>query len=146
VVWHRPPAITSFDPEGDGQENPGAVGLAVDADPGTQWSTESYRTAAFGGLKQGVGLLLDLRHPTSVDAAQLLLSARGSTVELHAGNRLPHQVTDLPVVARRTDAPVAFRLPLAHPTKARYWLLWCTTLPRGGTGYRLGVAELALLR
>jgi hypothetical protein len=146
VVWSTPPHITSFDPEGDGTEDPGGVGLAVDDDPSTQWTTDTYiGNPVFGGLKRGVGLLLDLRRPTTVDVAQLLLSAPGANLQLRAGSVLPRQASDLPVVASRADSPAAVRLTLASPVRARYWLLWITSLPKAGTGYRLGVAEIALL-
>jgi len=146
VVWSTPPHITSFDPDGDGSEDPGGVGLAVDDDPSTQWTTDTYiGRPNFGGLKPGVGLLLDLRHPTTVDVAQLLLSAPGADFEIRAGSVRPTQASDLPVVASRTDSPAAVRLTLATPVRARYWLLWITSLPKAGSGYRLGVAEIALL-
>jgi hypothetical protein len=146
VVWSTPPRITSFDPEGDGAEDPGGVGLAVDDDPSTQWTTDTYvGNPVFGGLKTGVGLLLDLRRPTTVDLAQLLLSAPGANLEIRAGSVAPRQASDLPIVATRTDSPAAVRLKLASPVRARYWLVWLTSLPKSGSGYRLGVAEIALL-
>jgi serine/threonine protein kinase len=146
VVWSAPPHITSFDPEGDGTEDPGGVGLAVDDDPSTQWTTDTYiGNPVFGGLKHGVGLLLDLRQPTTVDVAQLLLSAPGADIEIRAGSVRPVQASDLPVVASRDDSPASVRLTLATPIRARYWLLWITSLPKAGGGYRLGVSEIALL-
>ena len=147
VVWSTPPHIVSFDPEGDGAEDPGGVGLAVDDDPSTEWTTDTYvRNPVFGGLKHGVGLLLDLHRPTMVSVAQLLLSAPGATIEIRAGSVRPQQASDLPIVAARVNSPAAVRLALAHPVRARYWLLWITSLPKAGDGYRLGVAEIALLR
>jgi hypothetical protein len=87
VVWSTPPLVTSFDPQGDGAEDPGGVGLAVDDDPSTLWSTDLYRGRPdFGGLKRGVGLLLDLGHPKRVSTAELLLSAPGANLQLRAGN------------------------------------------------------------
>jgi hypothetical protein len=146
VVWSTPPHITSFDPEGDGSEDPGGVGLAVDDDPSTQWSTDTYRgNPVFGGLKHGVGLLLDLRRATTVDAAQLLLSAPGASFEIRAGSVVPRQAADLPLVTSRTNSEAAVRITFAKPVRARYWLLWITSLPKAGDGYRLGVSEIALL-
>jgi serine/threonine protein kinase len=145
VVWSTPPHITSFDPQGDGAEDPGGVGLAVDDDPSTQWMTDIYHdNADFGGLKDGVGLLLDLRRPKTVDIAELLLSAPGADVQIRAGSTPPVRAADLPVVASRIDSPAAVRLTLAKPVKARYWLVWFTSLPKAGADYRLGVAEIAL--
>jgi hypothetical protein len=145
VVWSRPPKVTSFDPQGDGAEDPGGVGLAVDDDPSTQWTTDTYHdNPHFGGLKDGVGLLLDLGRPKTVAAARLLLSAPGASVQIRAGAHPPQQASDLPVVASRTDGPSALTLSLRKPVTARYWLVWFTSLPKAGSDYRLGVGEIAL--
>jgi hypothetical protein len=145
LVWSRPPSITSFDPQGDGQEDPDAVDLAVDRDPTTSWNTDSYKgDPHFGGLKSGVGLLLDLHRPTSVRIAELALTRAGADVEIRAGDDPPRQATDLPLVAERSAASVRTRLTF-RATTARYWLVWFTALPRSGSGYSVGVAELALL-
>jgi len=145
VVWSKPPLITSFDPQGDGAEDPGGVGLAVDDDPSTQWMTDIYHdNPDFGGLKHGVGLLLDLHRAKNVKTAELLLSAPGASVQIRAGSTPPLRVGDLPLVASRVDSPAAARLTLTTPVKARYWLIWFTTLPKSGADYRLGVDEIAL--
>jgi serine/threonine protein kinase len=146
LVWSAPPRVASFDPEGDGEENPSAVGLAVDNDPSTSWTTVTYRGSShLGGLKPGVGLLLDLRRPTTVQVAELALTASGSTVELRAGDQAPHTETDLPVVASSVQAGSQLRWQLPRPTTARYWLVWFTDLPKAEGGYRIGVTEVALL-
>jgi hypothetical protein len=146
LVWHRTPAVTSFDPGGDGEENPDAAPLAVDRDPTTAWTTDTYRRdPRLGGLKQGVGLLLDLGRPRTVQVAELVLSAAGADVEIHAGDQPPTQPGDLPTVARRGDARASARLALPHAVTARYWLVWFTRLPPDGGGFRVGVAEVALL-
>ena len=146
LVWRQPPTVTSFDPGGDGQENPDATSLAVDRDPTTMWTTDTYRNDPhLGGLKSGVGLLLDLGRPRQVQVADLVLSAAGSDVEIHAGNQVPNQAGDLPTVAERSDARASLRLNLAHPVTARYWLIWFTKLPPDTGGFRVGVAEVALL-
>src|SRR5207342_3283873 len=50
-----------FDPEGNQEENPDRVALAVDGDPATSWGTLTYRgNPKLGGLKSGVGLIIDL--------------------------------------------------------------------------------------
>lgn len=148
LVWSTPPTTRSFDPDGNGIEDPGGVGLAVDDDPSTAWTTDVYRgSARFGGLKDGVGLLVDLGRAKTVNTARLLMSAPGADIELRAGPNPPAQATDLPVVASRSATPAALTLQLDHPVHARYWLVWITSLPRASAGtYSLGIAELALLR
>ncbi len=135
--------VDDYDPAGDGAEQPGEVANAYDGDTGTAWRTDSYRTATFGGLKQGVGLLVDLG--TSQTLRRVDVDALGSTrFELRAGDRLGDGAGSLAVVASGQGAQVALT-PRAG-AKGRYWLLWVTGLPREGGGYRAGVQELRFLR
>lgn len=147
LVWSTPPHATSFDPDGNGTEDPGGVGLAVDDDPSTLWSTDVYRgSPRFGGLKDGVGLLVDLGRAKTVDTARLLLSATGADIELRAGPNPPATATDLRLVGSRNATPTSLTLRLAAPVRARYWLVWITSLPRTGSdNYSLGIAEFTLL-
>jgi hypothetical protein len=146
LVWKRPPTVTAFDPEGDGQENDDAAALAVDRDATTTWSTARYRdNPHFGGLKSGVGLLVDLGRSRSVRVGELALTASGSDVEIRAGDAPPQQVGDLTLVAARKAAPARVRLTFDGAVRARYWLVWFTSVPRDGPGYGIGVAEVALL-
>jgi putative peptidoglycan lipid II flippase len=148
LVWTTPPTATSFDPEGNGTEDPGGVGLALDDDPSTAWTTDTYHgSPQFGGLKQGVGLLVDLGRPKTVHTARLLLSAPGADIELRAGQNPPATADALPLVASRNASPASLTLQLTSPVRARYWLVWITSLPRvGSDSYSLGVEEVALLR
>lgn len=146
TVWRDPPAVSSFDPEGDGQENEDAAGFAVDHDPSTTWTTDLYQhNSHFGGLKSGVGLLIDLGRPEQVRRVDVVLSAAGSDVELRAGDTRPQAASDLALVASATTAPAHQVWSLSTATTARYWLLWFTNLPRTRGGYRIGVTDLALL-
>ena len=47
-----------FDPLGDHDEHADEAHLAVDRDPGTSWTTESYKGGTLAG-KAGVGLYID---------------------------------------------------------------------------------------
>jgi hypothetical protein len=146
LVWRQPPATTGFDPEGDGEENDDEAGLAVDRDRSTSWTTDLYHANShLGGLKSGVGLLLDLGRPRSVQVAALALSAAGSDVEIRAGDQAPTAAADLPLIARRDQAPQRTKLSFDHPVRARYWLVWFTNLPPDSGGFRIGVVEVALL-
>ena len=146
TVWSTPPQVSGFDPEGDGEENEDAAGFAVDHDPSTTWTTDLYQhNSHFGGLKSGVGLLIDLGRPAQVRRADVLLSAAGADVELRAGNNRPQKASDLPLVTSTDRAPAHQVWSLSSPTTARYWLLWFTNLPRTRSGYRIGVTDLTLL-
>jgi serine/threonine-protein kinase len=57
------PTPLAFDPVGDNAEHNSDLGNLVDNDPSTTWSTENYGTRSFGGLKPGVGVVLQLDGP-----------------------------------------------------------------------------------
>ncbi len=88
-----------FDPEGDGAENHREVGLAIDGDPATGWRTLTYRgSAALGGLKSGVGLVLDLGANHTVSSVQVTLV--GAPTDARA---LRHRTRDQ--TTRRPSSP-----------------------------------------
>src|SRR5690606_31761976 len=68
---------TDFDPEGDPpEEYPEDAPLAVDGDPATAWGTQTYEQQfGPGGLKSGVGLVLDLGG--SQDVRRVRITVRG---------------------------------------------------------------------
>jgi len=68
------PSPSTFDPPpGDGSEHDDEGPLAVDGDPVTAWTTETYDSRQdFLGLKDGVGLVLDLGEAR--DVGQVVLT------------------------------------------------------------------------
>lgn len=136
--------VDDYDPSGDDTEQDGEVVNAYDADPDTAWRTDRYRTARFGGLKPGVGLLLDLRRSTALARVEVDGSAAGVRYELRAGDRLGADASSLAVVA--TGGGERARMTPPAGAAGRYWLVWVTELPEDAGGFRLGVEELRLLR
>ncbi|GAA5159886.1 murein biosynthesis integral membrane protein MurJ [Ornithinimicrobium tianjinense] len=65
--------ITSFDPQGDGDERNDLTPLAVDGDPATQWTSHTYLSPGWGGLKSGTGLVLDLGAGATVSSVDVEL-------------------------------------------------------------------------
>jgi hypothetical protein len=134
---------------------------AVDGDPTTPWRTQCYKGRAdFGGLKKGMGLLLDLGAAKRVASVQVQLTQRGATVELHAGNKEPG------ASSAETDGSILNGLqsdyPQAGETKAdaattvvlqgaadpvRYLIVWITKLPQGTgscSGFQVGIQDIAV--
>lgn len=135
--------VRDFDPAGDGLENPDQAVNATDGDATTAWSTSRYRSAAFSGLKPGVGLLLDLGAVRTVHTVQVAFTVSGAAVELRAAEVLPRRAEDARVVAQASDGQVATLDPAA-PLRARFLVLWITRLPKDGDGYRVGVTGVRL--
>jgi hypothetical protein len=139
-------AVTDFDPPpGSSTESTASVPNAVDGDPATVWRTERYRSAAFGGLKAGVGLLVDLGAPTAVSSVELTTLA-GTTVELRAADSRGASAADYPVLAEGTASGPALTLAPPAGSTARWYLLWITDLPAVDGGFASQVGELRLLR
>jgi hypothetical protein len=64
-----PVAVTQmkdYDPEGDKTENPKQLPNLTDGKESTSWSTELYKSASFGNLKTGVGLVFTLAEPATI--------------------------------------------------------------------------------
>lgn len=125
-----------FDPLGDQEEHSEDVSAAVDGDPGTYWSTESY-DAGLG--KAGVGLLFDLGQSRAVKAAVITSDTPGMRVELRAADDPPDSAA-MTAIGAPADAEGVTRLE-AEGRRARYWLVWITELPDA-----LGSAHIAEVR
>jgi hypothetical protein len=141
-------AVRDFDPQGDGSENPTQAQLAVDGDPITGWNTALYKKRAdFGGLKDGVGLLIDLGQPTAVRQVAVALLRPGADMEIRVADTRSERAEDYRVVATARKMGDVSTLSLTGgPVTARYWLVWLTRLPKDGNGFRTAIGEVQLRR
>lgn len=72
------PTVSAFDPPpGDGHEHDGDLGLLVDGDPSTAWSTEQYVDSHLVGLKPGVGVVFRLDGPHKLGQMRVTSASRG---------------------------------------------------------------------
>jgi eukaryotic-like serine/threonine-protein kinase len=144
-------AAHSFDPQdrsGLG-ENESEAGAAIDRNPQTKWETEGYKNRPdFGGLKSGLGLVLDLGRARRARTLDLRLSRPGATITVYGagGSAAPttldgwHPLTQPDLV---DNVPQA--LALNAPGTYRFYLVWFSRLPRDTDGkFRSGIAEATL--
>jgi eukaryotic-like serine/threonine-protein kinase len=139
-------SASSFDPNGDdGRENEDQAKRAIDTDPTSGWRTEGYnQNFGDGGIKPGVGLVLDLGRPQEVAKLTLTLDPTGgSTVQVYGSDDRAATLdgwTKLSDPRTGTDR-ASFSLEGSH----RYLLIWFTSLPQDGEGkYRGGVTNVSL--
>jgi serine/threonine protein kinase len=138
-------AATDFDPGGEGEENRDQVELAIDGDVETAWTTSSYkRRPDLGGLKPGVGLVLDLGSTSIVRAVTVNLVGSGTSLELRAADEEGTAADDYQTVASATDAGRQVILEPEDTVQARYLLLWLTSLPPDGGDFRGGISEVVV--
>ncbi len=77
---------TAFDPIGGDGENGDLAGFAVDGDDSTGWSTENYNSRRFGGLKEGVGIYVDLGESHDLDELRILSPDSGWSASVHVSD------------------------------------------------------------
>jgi serine/threonine protein kinase len=139
--------IQAFDPPpgGNGEENDDRAPRVLDGDTSTVWTTKSYQDP-FGpsGLKEGVGLLLDLGKTQTVRSVAIALRGTGTDVELRVADQRSDRLADYTTVAQASEQTGLVELRPDQAAKARYVLVWLTAIPADGTGYRGTIAEIGV--
>jgi len=123
--------LTGYDPQGTGGEHDPSAKLATDGNALTFWYTEHYASSSFGGLKDGVGLLLDAGSAKKLKQLTVKSDTAGFTALIESGQSpagpfLP--VSDSQTVGSSTTFSV-------HGPAARYYVIWITQLPSGGVAH-----------
>ena len=135
-----------FDPQGSPpEEHPELAPLAVDGDPATAWRTMTY-TQDFGpgGLKTGVGLVIDLGAVHDVSVVDLTFVGAPTSASLYVTEQAPTAVAGLSPAATVEASGTRERVTLDKPVRGRYLTVWLTSLPQADGGYRGEVAEVAV--
>ena len=118
---------TAYDPPpGDGQEHNTDAGKATDGDPTTYWYTQTYGSQNFGGLKPGVGLVLQTSSAVKLKSLTVTSDTPGFVAEVKAGSapKTAQTVSSSQTVGTKTTFDL-------HGRSAQVYLLWITQLPPG---------------
>jgi hypothetical protein len=130
------------------------VAYVVDGDEDTEWKTHNYRNnPRFGGLKPGMGILIDLGRPRAVTSVRVQFTAAGATTQMRfgtadpgsspAGDKTIHQTYQSlgePEIAKPNWVFGRFD----ETRKYQYLMVWITQLPADGGGFQIGVQEIAV--
>jgi putative peptidoglycan lipid II flippase len=143
--------VTSFDPEGDdGDENTDLAPLAVDGDPTTAWRSSCYASSTFGGLKEGVGLVVALGSRVGVDGVEVEAAPTGWSASVHVADQAGETLADWgPEVGAVTDADGAATIDL-DGAEGSFVLVFFTGLGTDASPqcqnfpFGLSVSELAI--
>lgn len=156
-VSHPFAKVDDFDPEADGgnnEENPNQLALVHDKLADTAWTTLRYiGNPALGGLKPGVGVVIDLGQVADVGRVTVDLNGSPTSLSVLIPQQNPDDATanapmgsikDWTAIASKAGAGAG--LTTLSPTsvaKSRYVLVYLTSLPNiGGDGYRGSIAEI----
>ena len=133
--------VTAYDPYGSppGQEHNADAHFATDNNAGTYWETERYH-ASFAEIgKRGVGLVLDAKRPVQLHLLGIATATPGFTAVIRAGDALgvfPDTVSSSQTVSSGTQFTI-------NGGKHRYYLIWITSLPPGGSTVRINEVKAA---
>ncbi len=137
--------IASFDPPpGDGSEHPERLPALLDGDPTTGWTSESYSTPRFGGLKPGVGVVVELASARTLDALTVRSVNEDWGAQIYLSDADPLNLRTITAWGRPVDEKTGvngdgtFDL---RRVNASAVLIWITNL--GGTRIELDELELS---
>jgi hypothetical protein len=135
--------IQAIDPQGDGSENDARAQNTIDRNPKTVWKSSYYATAAFAGLKQGVGLALRMADSTPVQQIKIDIQGSGGVVELRTAEG--PGLDGSTVVATSSIKNGHAVLTPTSAVNSRWLILWFTTLPKVSHQYQLVISEISVL-
>jgi hypothetical protein len=140
-------AARDYDPLGDESEHADQTAFAIDGNPATVWTTESYST---GDLqKEGVGIVLDAAPGASFRQLRVRTPTPGFAADVYvaSGDEAPAAVPDAGWKLAASVASVSSKQTIDLDTagqRSRWVLLWITQLPPDED--RVEISELALYR
>jgi eukaryotic-like serine/threonine-protein kinase len=121
-------AVGSYDPPpGDGDEHSDRAGSAVDRDPATYWTTETYNDFATTG-KKGVGLVLSAgAAATKITRVTIQTNTPGFSAQLLTGRSLGayHAISGIEQIQNGTTFEVD------KGSVQAYVVVWVTSIPVG---------------
>jgi serine/threonine protein kinase len=138
----------SFDPQpGDGEEHDDELSLAIDGNPGTGWTTETYNapTTQDSVGKPGVGMIVVTSQPVAARTMRVRSEVGGWSMQVYASETGPPDTLQgwgKPVGEEpnmQTDSTVELT-----PRTAKYYLIWITKLASTEGGYNVQINEVGL--
>jgi serine/threonine protein kinase len=140
----------AFDPPpGDGQEHSSDVKLAIDSNPDTTWTTETYDGSpiiqdAVG--KPGVGLIVDAGKPVTGRTLTIRSDTGGWNMQVYGAATGPPTTLDGwgQPIGQADNVSTDQTVELTATTPFRYYLLWITKLATSATGYSVAIGDVQL--
>ena len=137
----NPAGVQALDPQGDGEENDQEAPRAIDGDPASSWTSDRYNSAAFGNLKDGLGLSFDLGAPADIGSVVVTAPGSGGTYEVRVADGPGFDGSTVVADGRDGRRPGHPR-PRAAPVTSQFVVIWFTTLPELGGEFRGAVSEV----
>jgi hypothetical protein len=125
--------VEAYDPGGDGAENNNLTPKVYDGNNATGWFSENYRSDTFGGLKKGVGVIVDLGPNKKPQTVELTIP-HPSDIEVYVGpdNRLEGATK----IGEKADANGTVTFDVPPDVSGQYVVIWFTKLNADDNGKR----------
>ncbi|HSF97593.1 MAG TPA: protein kinase family protein [Ornithinibacter sp.] len=125
--------VEAYDPEGDGEENNKLTPKVYDGDVTTGWFSENYRSEQFGGLKEGLGVIVDLGPNKKPQTVELVIPV-ATSVEVYVGpdNRREGATK----IGEKAEAQGTVKFDVPADVSGQYIVVWFTGLTSDDDGKR----------
>ena len=139
----------SFDPPpGDGEENDEQLSLAIDGNPGTGWTTETYQapTTEQAVGKPGVGMIVTASAAVPARTIRVRSEVGGWNMQVYGSASGPPttlQGWGKPI-GGLNDMGTDQQVQLNATRDSKYYLIWITKLASTSTGYNVQIDEVGL--
>ncbi|KYH44179.1 hypothetical protein AZH51_15515 [Branchiibius sp. NY16-3462-2] len=131
---------TSYDPDGDGNENNQLTYRAIDGNAYTSWSTHPYKLETFTETgKHGVGLLLTLDGSQSVNRVEVNVLGNPTTIEVYVGDQQARSPQNLLGTLNNGSGQQNVT---GGPLTGKYVLLWITKLSAYNDVFRTRIGNV----
>ncbi len=120
--------VGNYDPNGSPDTHANTASAATDGNSGTDWFTQRYFSPEFGGLKPGLGLVVDAGSALKLTSLTVATPTPGFTAQIQAGSSPQGPFTD-DSRPQTVDATTTFTL---NGATAEYYVVWITRLPPSG--------------
>ncbi len=133
--------VTSYDPEGDGDERNDIVGQVIDGDPSTSWNSHTYLSSGWGNLKSGVGLAIDLGQSQPVQEVEVTFPQGDYGAEVIVGDSADREGT---TIGSADQASGTWTVTADEPVTGRYVVIWFDRAWDGPGGEIVHVSEVTV--
>jgi serine/threonine-protein kinase len=140
-----PTAAQDYDPFGGDGEHHAEVANAIDHNPVTAWTTETY-DSGIPATKPGVGLFVDTDTPVAARKVDIISRQDTYKAQILAadGPDAPGNISGWTPVSSSVTVNHIAHIPVdTNGKNYRLYLVWITQLPAGGQG---GINELTISR
>ncbi len=135
-------SATGYDPEGDGGEHDSEAPRVYDENRSTYWSSEGYTSPELGGIKSGVGVVVDTGQTVRPKSVTLVLPNPEDVTVYLGPDPKKDGAREIGTVSGKTGT-VTLDVPAG--AKGQYVVVWFTRVSQASDGrYRATLAEVTV--